>query len=225
MSITRGSGSVRDSLVGLIVPGLLMTALVGVIVVKWHPALATEPAPLPPGTLSALHREAVRENGGEGHDAFLRIASKGRVGDPGGLSTARDDLSRALSGLEGRLGEHPSDTAAAARLADVLPRQSPVLNNPGLAVRAEDVLRAALEEVPDRCARARGAGRSILYHAAAIHRAAGDMATARILIGKAVDGHPEFDPIEGPAAATLAKALNTSSASSASSTTNTTSTK
>jgi tetratricopeptide (TPR) repeat protein len=151
MNTTRGSGSVRDSLVGLIVPGLLITTLVGVIVVKWRPALATEPAPLSPGTLSALHRAAAREVGGagEGHVALLRTALKGRVGDPGGLSTARDDLSRAVSGLEQRIGEHPADTAAASRLADVLMRQARVMNNPGLAVRAEDVLRAALKEVPE----------------------------------------------------------------------------
>ena len=28
-----------------------------------------------------------------------------------------------------------------------------------------------------------------------------------MLIGQALDGHPEFDPIEGPAARELAKAL------------------
>jgi hypothetical protein len=107
MNTTKGTGSLRDSFVGLIVPGLLMTALVGVLVVEWRPAQATEPAPLPPGTLSALHRAAVKEVGGEseGHGAFLRTALKGRVGDPGGLSTARDDLSRAVSGLEQRVGE------------------------------------------------------------------------------------------------------------------------
>lgn len=153
MDITKGSGSGRDGfLVGLIVPGLLITTLVGVIVVKWGPAQATEPAPLPPGTLSALHRAAAKDAGAAGYDgreAFLRTALKGRVGDPGGLSTARDDLSRAVSGLEQRLGERPSDTAAASRLADVLLRQSRVMNNPGLAVRAEDVLRAALKEVPE----------------------------------------------------------------------------
>ncbi len=86
---------------------------------------------------------------GTGARRFSARALKGRVGDPGGLSTARDDLSRAVSGLEQRLGERPSDTAAASRLADVLLRQSRVLNNPGLAVRAEDVLRAALKEVPE----------------------------------------------------------------------------
>jgi tetratricopeptide (TPR) repeat protein len=146
---TKGSGSVRDSLVGLIVPGLLTATLVGVLVVKWRPAQATEPAPLPAGTLSALHRDGARAARAEGHEAFLRIASRGRVGDPGGLSTARDDLSRAVAGLQQRLGEHPNDAAAASRLADVLLRQSRVLNNPGLAVRAEDVLRAVLKETPE----------------------------------------------------------------------------
>jgi hypothetical protein len=116
---TKGSGSVRDSLVGLIVPGLLMTALVGVLVVKWRPAQATEPAPL----------SAAWRRGGE---------------------------------LEA----------------------------------SKQALRTGTRE------------RSILYHAAAIHRAAGDMATARMLIAQAVDSHPEFDPIEGPPRA-LAKALST----------------
>jgi hypothetical protein len=103
MKITKGSGSVRDSLVGLIVPGLLITTLVGVLVVKWRPAQATEPAPLPPGTLTALHRAAVIEAAAEGEvdEAFLDSASRGRVGDPGGVSTARDDLSRAASGSFG----------------------------------------------------------------------------------------------------------------------------
>jgi tetratricopeptide (TPR) repeat protein len=371
MNITKGSGSVRDSLVGLIVPGLLMTTLVGVLVVKWRPALATESAPLPPGTLSALHRAAVKETAAEGesHEAFLRVALKGRVGDPGGLSTARDDLSRAVSGLEQRLGEHPSDTAAAyarvsyakelqgdlngalhlmRRATDAISAHDPegqawhqvqvgdllfaqgkisaarreydhaafifpdhpmaaaglarvmaVEQNfagalaiyedlmakgqlPHLAARAGDMHarlghetdaakmyalaengwrfdtpepaalvgflathdRAILDAVSlgERAAATRQdvmtmdalawayfrAGRmddalkaskqalrtgtrerSILYHAAAIHRAAGDMASARMLIAQAVDGHPEFDPIEGPAARALAKALLT----------------
>jgi tetratricopeptide (TPR) repeat protein len=146
---TKGSGSVRDSFVRLIVPGLLIATLVGVLVIKWRPAQATEPAPLPAGTLTALHRDAARSARAEGHEAFLRTALRGRVGDPGGLSTARDDLSRAVAGLQQRLSERPNDTAAASRLADVLLRQSRVLNNPGLAVRAEEVLRAALQEAPE----------------------------------------------------------------------------
>jgi tetratricopeptide (TPR) repeat protein len=70
--------------------------------------------------------------------------------------------------------------------------------------RMEDALKASKQAL-----RTGTRERSILYHAAAIHRAAGDMASARVLIGQAVDGHPEFDPIEGPAARELAKALST----------------
>jgi hypothetical protein len=70
------------------------------------------------------------------------------------------------------------------------------------AGRMEDALKASKQAL-----RTGTRERSILYHAAAIHRAAGDMATARILIGQAVDGHPEFDPIEGPDARELAKIL------------------
>jgi hypothetical protein len=68
---TKGSGSVRDSVVKLIVPGLLMATLVGVLVVTQRPALATEPAPLLAGTLTALHRDAARAAAVEGLEAFL----------------------------------------------------------------------------------------------------------------------------------------------------------
>ena len=44
--------------------------------------------------------------------------------------------------------------------------------------------------------------RAILYHAAAIADAAGDRARARDLAARAIDGHPEFDPL-GPAAKAL----------------------
>jgi hypothetical protein len=71
MTSTKGSGSLRDSLVKLIAPGLLMATLVGVLVIKWRPALATEPAPLPAGTLTALHRDAARAAAVEGLEAFL----------------------------------------------------------------------------------------------------------------------------------------------------------
>jgi len=70
------------------------------------------------------------------------------------------------------------------------------------AGRVDDALKTA-----KRALRTGTRDRSILYHAAAIHRAAGDTPTAGTLIGQALDGHPEFDPIDGPAAKALASVL------------------
>jgi tetratricopeptide (TPR) repeat protein len=70
------------------------------------------------------------------------------VGSPGGFSTAAEDLNRAVADLEQRVAKHPNDAGAAARLADALLRQARVASNPGLAVRAEDVLKRALEHEP-----------------------------------------------------------------------------
>jgi tetratricopeptide (TPR) repeat protein len=70
------------------------------------------------------------------------------VGSPGGLSTAADDLNRAVADLEQRVVKRPHDASTAARLADALLRQARVASNPGLAVRAEEVLRAALKQEP-----------------------------------------------------------------------------
>lgn len=109
-------------------PGVLTMALVGVLVVKWRPAHATGPEPLP---------------------GFHHTALNTRVGDPGGLTTGRDDLARAVTVLEQRVAHRPSDVVASARLADALLRQARVQNNPGLAVRAEDVLKAVLAQEPD----------------------------------------------------------------------------
>ena len=71
-----------------------------------------------------------------------------RLGTPGGPSTSRDGLARTVAGLERRIADEPGNGVAAARLADVLMRQARVASNPGLAVRAEDVLRAALDDGP-----------------------------------------------------------------------------
>jgi tetratricopeptide (TPR) repeat protein len=70
------------------------------------------------------------------------------VGSPGGLSTAADDLNRAIADLEARVAKRPNDAGAAARLADALLRQARVSANPGLAVRAEEVLKTALANEP-----------------------------------------------------------------------------
>lgn len=70
------------------------------------------------------------------------------VGSPGGLSTAAADLNRAIADLEARVAKRPNDASAAARLADTLLRQARVTSNPGLAVRAEEVLKAVLDREP-----------------------------------------------------------------------------
>jgi tetratricopeptide (TPR) repeat protein len=71
------------------------------------------------------------------------------VGSPGGLSTAATDLNRAVTELEARVAKRPNDAGAAARLADALLRQARVTSNPGLAVRAEEVLKTALNHEPN----------------------------------------------------------------------------
>lgn len=50
--------------------------------------------------------------------------------------------------------------------------------------------------------------RRILYHAAAIAAAGGETATARTLVARALDGHPEFDLIAAPAAKALLATLS-----------------
>jgi tetratricopeptide (TPR) repeat protein len=75
-------------------------------------------------------------------------AAPAPVGSPGGLSTAAADLHRAVAELEARVANRPNDASAAARLADALLRQARVTSNPGLAVRAEEVLKTALANEP-----------------------------------------------------------------------------
>ncbi len=70
------------------------------------------------------------------------------VGSPGGVSTAADDLNWAIADLEQRVAKRPNDASTAARLADALLRQARVASNPGLAVRAEEVLKTALSHEP-----------------------------------------------------------------------------
>jgi tetratricopeptide (TPR) repeat protein len=49
--------------------------------------------------------------------------------------------------------------------------------------------------------------RRILYHSAAIRLALGDEANARMLLDRALDGHPTFDLVNAPAARALRDAL------------------
>jgi len=71
------------------------------------------------------------------------------VGSPGGPPTTAEELNRVIADLEQRVAKRPDDAGAAARLADVLLRQARVASNPGLAVRAEEVLKTALDHEPN----------------------------------------------------------------------------
>jgi tetratricopeptide (TPR) repeat protein len=59
----------------------------------------------------------------------------------------------------------------------------------------------------ERAMRTGTSDRRILYHAAAISKAAGDLERARELAARAVSGHPRFDVLEGPAAEVLMASL------------------
>ena len=63
-------------------------------------------------------------------------------------STSRADLDRTVAAMERRLADDPADRDASVTLADALLRQSRVTGNAALAVRAEDVARAALRLSP-----------------------------------------------------------------------------
>ena len=49
--------------------------------------------------------------------------------------------------------------------------------------------------------------RALLYHAAAIAAASGDRARARVLVTRALDGHPTFDVVLAPEAQALLASL------------------
>jgi tetratricopeptide (TPR) repeat protein len=70
------------------------------------------------------------------------------VGSQGAPPTTAAELNRMVGELERRVAKRPNDAGAAARLADVLLRQARVASNPGLAVRAEEVLKTALRHEP-----------------------------------------------------------------------------
>ena len=63
-------------------------------------------------------------------------------------STSRVDLERTVAAMDARLKDDPADREAAVALADGLLRQSRVTGNAALAVRAEQVARAALRLSP-----------------------------------------------------------------------------
>ena len=88
--------------------------------------------------------------------ANWRDAHRGRDGDtiaapigtPGAPKTSREELAQRVKDMDARLAAHPDDAGAAMLLADALLRQTRVLGNPGLAVRAERVLARVLHGDP-----------------------------------------------------------------------------
>jgi tetratricopeptide (TPR) repeat protein len=70
------------------------------------------------------------------------------AGAAGGVKTSREDLDRRVKEMEARLAAHPNDNGAALLLSDALLRQTRITGSPGLAVRAEQVLKRVLIDDP-----------------------------------------------------------------------------
>src|ERR1043166_4659820 len=70
------------------------------------------------------------------------------AGAAGGVKTSREDLDRRVKEMEARLAAHPDDHGAALLLSDALLRQTRITGNPGLALRAEQVLKRVLTDDP-----------------------------------------------------------------------------
>ena len=70
------------------------------------------------------------------------------LGAPGAATTSRDDLTRTITDMESRLSAEPDDAAAAVTLADALLRQTRVIGNAALALRAERTLERVLVRQP-----------------------------------------------------------------------------
>ena len=68
------------------------------------------------------------------------------IGAPGAPTTSREDLERRIKDMEARLSKTPDDTGAAVILADALLRHVRVTGNVGLALRAEQALKRALNQ-------------------------------------------------------------------------------
>ena len=73
------------------------------------------------------------------------------------------------------------------------------------AFRAGDMARAV--EASRLALRTGTRDRALLYHAAAIAAASGDRARARVLVTRALDGHPTFDVVLAPEAQALLASL------------------
>jgi len=70
------------------------------------------------------------------------------IGRAGASETSRENLEQRIRAMDIRLRQHPDDTGAALPLADALLRLTRVTGNPGLAVRAEQLLKRALTDDP-----------------------------------------------------------------------------
>src|ERR1700722_14105218 len=78
----------------------------------------------------------------------VRRTSAPPMGAAGAPNTSRADLDKQVREMETRLAKRPDDNGAALLLADALLRQTRVLGNPGLAIRAEQVLKRVLNDDP-----------------------------------------------------------------------------
>ena len=65
-----------------------------------------------------------------------------------GANTGREDLSKRIVELRGRVAARPDDAGAAVMLADALVRQTRITGNTGLALEAEVALKRALADDP-----------------------------------------------------------------------------
>jgi tetratricopeptide (TPR) repeat protein len=70
------------------------------------------------------------------------------IGTAGAPPTSRAALAQRIKEMEARLVTNPDDAGAALALADALLRQTRVAGNPGLALRAEQVLTRVLTDDP-----------------------------------------------------------------------------
>src|SRR5579872_5323078 len=78
----------------------------------------------------------------------IRRTAASFTGAAGAPMTSRADLARRVTDMEARLAKNADDAGAALALADALLRQTRVLGNPGLAIRAEQVLKRVLNDDP-----------------------------------------------------------------------------
>lgn len=91
------------------------------------------------GIILRATREAARTQ----RDAAVQAVTSG-VAPP----TSRQGLERRIAQLERTLRERPTDSTAGVSLADALLRQARVTGNAGLALKAEQALKAALRDEP-----------------------------------------------------------------------------
>ena len=145
------------------------------------------------------------------------LAVMGDAAGAGALYARAEQLER-----EGWEEEEPQPAALARLLAErgLKPAEAVVLAERGARHRSDihtlDALAIAyfragrIVEARAASVQARRLGtgdRRILYHGALIEEALGNHGEARLLVGRALDGHAAFDPLLGPAASALARRL------------------